>query len=102
MYCYYSMRIIHQNLEDIGKVDITFWIFRVFLIIVSLSLIVFEIKRWKNSKSFLTTFFLGVNIAYIIKQFGDFALERWFLHLYDSYNINISKEWYERGYPVTD
>lgn len=62
-----------------------FFIFRFILIAFSIILIYIEFIRQKNSKNFLTTFFLWINIAYVIKQGADIGMEVWFKSLMQKY-----------------
>ena len=62
-----------------------FFIFRFILIAFSVILIYIEFIRQKNSKNFLTTFFLWINIAYVVKQGADIGMEVWFKSLMQKY-----------------
>lgn len=64
-----------------------FFIFRFILIAFSIILIYIEFIRQKNSKNFLTTFFLWINIAYVVKQGADIGMEVWFKSLMQKYPL---------------
>ena len=66
-YCQYSLTRFLKSVESDKGLDYVFYVFRFFLIGFSIILIYIEFIRQKNSKNFLTTFFLWINIAYVIK-----------------------------------